>query len=96
MFVEHPWKKCFAEMIKQVVSDAAIQDTAENLLDPPGRKPAEALVTRSKWFHSLSEHDRGMVREVIAEGVHEAVFGFLCVLVASGHYRNKARRTNTG
>jgi hypothetical protein len=70
----------FTKIIKEVVSEAAIEDTIENLNSPPGRKPDEQLVAQSEWFKSLKPSDREMVSKVIAEAVHESVFGFLCVL----------------
>ncbi len=70
----------FTKIIKEVVSQAAIEDTLENLNDPPGRKPDEQLLVQSEWFKALSLSDREMVSKVIAEAVHESVFCFLCVL----------------
>jgi predicted house-cleaning noncanonical NTP pyrophosphatase (MazG superfamily) len=70
----------FTNLVKEVVSEAAIEDTIENLNDPPGRKPDEHLVAQSEWFKALSQKDRDMVCKVISEAVHESVFGFLCVL----------------
>lgn len=70
----------FTKIIKEVVAQAAIEDTIDNLDDPPGRKPHEQLLVQSEWYRSLSPCDREMVGKVIAEAVHESVFGFLCVL----------------
>jgi hypothetical protein len=70
----------FTKIIKEVVAKSAIEDTIENLNDPPGRKPDEQLVAQSEWFKSLKPTDREMVSKVIAEAVHESVFGFFCVL----------------
>ena len=70
----------FAKLIKLVVADAAIEDTVDDLVDPPGRKPADDLCLRSEWFNSLSDHDRAMVQEAISEAVHSSIFGLMCVL----------------
>jgi len=70
----------FTKNIKEVVSQSAIEDTLENLNDPPGRKPDEQLLAQSEWFNALNPTDREMVAEVISDAVHESVFGFLCVI----------------
>jgi hypothetical protein len=70
----------FTKIIKEVVAETAIENTLDNLNDPPGRKPDEQLVAQSEWFKSLKPSDREMVSKVIAEAVHESVFGFFCVL----------------
>jgi len=70
----------FTKIIKEVVSQSAIDDTLENLNDPPGRNPDKKLLVQSEWFKGLSTSDREMVGKVISEAVHESVFGFLCVL----------------
>ncbi|MEY8241739.1 MAG: hypothetical protein RPT25_15445 [Cycloclasticus sp.] len=70
----------FTKIIKEVVSQAAIDDTLGNLDDPPGRNPDKQLLAQSQWFKGLSKSDREMVSQVISEAVHESVFGFLCVL----------------
>ncbi|WP_192022179.1 hypothetical protein [Shewanella sp. WPAGA9] len=70
----------FTKLIKEIVSQSAIEDTLENLNDPPGRKPDGQLLAQSEWFKSLNPSDQEMVRNVISEAVHESIFGFLCVL----------------
>lgn len=70
----------FIKLIKLVVADAAVEDTIGELMDPPGRKPANDLRIRSEWFKSLSEHDRDMVQQITSEAVHSSIFGFMCVL----------------
>lgn len=67
-------------MIKEIVSQAAIEDTIYNLNEPPGRNPDKQLIAQSEWFKSLKQSDRDMVQQVISEAVHESIFGFLCVL----------------
>ena len=70
----------FTKIIKEVVSQSAIDNTIDNLNDPPGRNPDNRLLAQSEWFKSLNASDRAMVGEIISEAVHESVFGFLCVL----------------
>lgn len=70
----------FTKLIKEAVSQSAINDTLENLNSPPGRKPDEQLLAQSEWFNDLSPYDQEMVGKVISEAVHESTFGFLCIL----------------
>ncbi|GAA5218976.1 hypothetical protein ACFSJ3_16610 [Corallincola platygyrae] len=73
-------KQEFVDAIRLVVSKSAIEATVESMEAPPGRRPPQELVERSEWYRSLSENDRLMVSRAVSESVHEAVFGFLCVL----------------
>ena len=70
----------FVDMIRHVVRDGAELEILSNLLKPPGRQPAPAMLQKSEWYHQLGEVDRALVQEVIKDSVHHAVFGFLCVL----------------
>ena len=70
----------FISIIKQVVRECAIEDTIENLEDPPGRKVPEAEQLRSDWFNGLSEDDRSKVESIVTDAVDEALFGFLSVI----------------
>ena len=70
----------FILAIKNVVRDSAIEDTIENLEDPPGRKVPELERKRSEWFNNLPEGDRRNVESIIVDAVNEALFGLLSVL----------------
>lgn len=70
----------FINVIQLVVRDAAVEDTLENMMDPPGRKPAENLLTISQWFKSLAGNDKIMLEKVMQEVANAAVFGFCAVL----------------
>ncbi|WP_024296691.1 hypothetical protein [Methylomicrobium lacus] len=70
----------FIKRVKQVVATGAIKGTLDNLNNPPGRKPDSQLLIQSSWFKELNDTDREIVSKLISEAVHEAVFGFLCVL----------------
>ena len=61
----------FTKIIKEVVSQSAIDNTIDNLNDPPGRNPDNRLLAQSEWFKSLNASDRAMVGEIISEAVHE-------------------------
>ncbi|KPZ67140.1 hypothetical protein AN944_04184 [Shewanella sp. P1-14-1] len=73
-------KSEFVGLIKQVVSETAVDGIVDNLQKPPGRRPHAEMVKRSAWFNSLSETDKDMLRSIVTEAVDESVFGFLCVL----------------
>jgi len=70
----------FIEAIKLVVTDNGINDVEENLVSPPGRRPAKKSVEMSNWYNRLNEQDKIFIKMVIRESVNTAVFGFLCVL----------------
>ncbi len=70
----------FIQGIKLSVCDGAVKGTIRSLERPPGRKPDPQYVRRSEWYRGISDEDKSMVREVIAEASESAVFGFCCVL----------------
>ena len=70
----------FVLAIKRSVHDAAIEDMLKLLARPPGRRPHQENLDQSAWYNSLTASERTLVRGIITEAVHVAVFGFLCVL----------------
>ncbi|WP_413702159.1 hypothetical protein ACLKMH_12115 [Psychromonas sp. KJ10-10] len=46
-------KSEFVSLIKEVVSDSAVEDTMENLQSPPGRKPNEEMMKRFSMVQRL-------------------------------------------
>lgn len=70
----------FIKAIKSFVRDSAISDAIENLIDPPGRRPAKELVELSNWYKSLTEIDKEMIQRVITSAVDTGIFGLLTVL----------------
>lgn len=70
----------FISVIKKVVRECAIEDTIENLEDPPGRKITEVEQFRSDWFNGLTEDDRRKVESIVTDAVDEALFGLLSVI----------------
>jgi len=70
----------FVRAVKLQTSDAAVAGTVQCLTEPPGRKPAEGLVTLSKWYKHLPTKDQGMLREALKEAAEMAIFEFFCVL----------------
>jgi hypothetical protein len=73
----------FILAIRAEVVDAAVANMVTCLETPPGRPPSEDLMRLAKWHKSLSEHDRAMLRQVIAMSVDDCAFGFLAVLDGS-------------
>lgn len=70
----------FVDALREQCIDAAVDDCVANFLQPPGRKPGEALLRLSHWFRGLSAADREMVSKAMQESAHAAVFGVLCVV----------------
>src|SRR5262249_36007684 len=70
----------FVKAIRSDVMRSAVDGTIKNLLTPPGRRPDPALVVLSEWYLGLKELDRDMVRGVLGEASHAAVFGLFAVL----------------
>jgi hypothetical protein len=70
----------FVDAIKIAVRDSAASDTLKVLEAPPGRRPSEAMKTRSEWFESLDEREKRMVAEIAFDAANRAAFGFLCVI----------------
>lgn len=73
----------FVDGVKKYVMDAAVSDAMQVVVDPPGRQPPEHLVELSKWFAGVSQADREMIRRMMANVAHFAVFGLLVVLDSS-------------
>lgn len=70
----------FIAVIKHIVRDAAIEDTIDNLEQPPGRKVSDKDKELSDWFNSLSTDDKDMVNHVIAKSIDHSLFGLFCVI----------------
>lgn len=70
----------FVDAIRSNVMRSAVEDVIQNLIDPPGRQPAPKLLRFSQWYLALGQRDRDMVRGVLAEVSHAAVFGVFAVL----------------
>lgn len=71
--------KEFVEAIIEVVRDATISDTLENLKEPPGRKPNKDDIELSQWYLSLSKEDAENIAKVISKSVDGSIFGLLAV-----------------
>ena len=70
----------FVDAVRVHVMRSSVRDTITNLLDPPGRRPAPEFVQLSKWYLGLEVRDQEMVRRVLLEASHGAVFGLFAVL----------------
>tara|TARA_A100001391_G_scaffold175884_1_gene138841 strand:- start:290 stop:646 length:357 start_codon:yes stop_codon:yes gene_type:complete len=70
----------FVSIIREVVRNIAIEDTMDNIKDPPGRKVPESELIRSNWFNALSDIDQDTVKSIVEDAVDEAIFGILSVL----------------
>lgn len=70
----------FASIVRQIVIDAAVDDTVRSLQQPPGRRPAADLAALSKWYLELGPTDQEMVGRALAVSSHAAVFGLFAIL----------------
>lgn len=70
----------FVRVVKLVVEDSAAQGVKSLLANPPGRKPAEGLLSLSSWYTRLSDVDRAKADEVIAMAADLATYNFLLML----------------
>ena len=70
----------FVDILKEVVRNSSVKSVETTLEYVPGRSPDRRLVELSTWYHSLAERDKYFLRQVVAESVDSALFGFLCVL----------------
>jgi len=70
----------FVEAIRVTVEQSSINGCIDNYEDPPGRSPSKKLLEISDWYKSMPEHDREMLRKVLADAVRSSIFGFFSVL----------------
>ena len=70
----------FIDALREVVRDAAIEDSLSTLAHPPGRNPPQKLREASEWFRSLDKDQQQLLISIVSGAVDSAVFGFLCVL----------------
>lgn len=70
----------FVKSIIDVVRDASISDSIEDLVDPPGKKPSSEDLELSNWFLHLSDKEKEIVVKIIRRAVDTSIFGFFTVL----------------
>lgn len=70
----------FVEGLRRSVLDNFASDLLTDVKDPPGRKPATALVNLSRWFNSLDSDSAARIAELVDMAAQGAVHGVLCVL----------------
>ncbi len=73
-------ERAFVDVIRRVVRDGAKRDILSSLRQPPGRRPPEQLIDKSRWYNALTDVDKAFVESVVGDCVTQAVFGFLCVI----------------
>lgn len=71
--------KEFVQAIIEVVRDATISDTLENLKKPTGRSPHKEDIELSQWYSSLSKEDADKIAKIITITVDASVFGVFAV-----------------
>lgn len=72
--------KYFVEIIRKVVQKQAINDTIENLEQPPGKTPPEKLKELSAFYKSLDSKQKSALQQIISDASEMTMFGLLCVL----------------
>jgi uncharacterized protein (DUF1778 family) len=70
----------FVEALQVAVLNRAPRSVLAALDNPPGRKPAEVLVTSGTWYRDLSPNDRAHVQTIAGMVAFQAVFGMLAVM----------------
>ena len=70
----------FVEVVRIVVRDGAAEAAMSVLQAPPGRRPSEDMMERSKWYNSLDDGQKRILSSIVLETANHAVFGFLCVI----------------
>jgi hypothetical protein len=70
----------FIESLKLVLRAGTIKDVSKTIENPPGKRPNENLINLSRWFNSLNEEEKNLLRRVIELSVDSSIFGFLSIL----------------
>ncbi|MCG8634578.1 MAG: hypothetical protein MI863_12170 [Desulfobacterales bacterium] len=73
-------KKSFINNVKSFVRDAAVEDTYENAIAPPGKTPTEIEKSIANWVNSLSSEEKDYIQHLIKAATDETLFGLLCVI----------------
>jgi hypothetical protein len=70
----------FVGAIHQAVYEPVVDGTLSDLRQPAVPSPGERDRALQGWYLGLDETGQRMVREVVRNAAHAAVFDFLCVL----------------
>ncbi|MCC4624249.1 hypothetical protein LL973_07940 [Xanthomonas campestris pv. nigromaculans] len=70
----------FVNALKTECADAAVHDCLELLKAPPGRRPAQSLVSLSVWYRGLDPADQAHVAAALRIAADATLFGVLCVI----------------
>lgn len=70
----------FVKTIKTHVLDIAVNDTIQDLEDPPGRIQTQSQVTAHEWYSGLEKTAKDFVEHVARMAAESATFGVLAVL----------------
>lgn len=72
--------KYFVEILRKIVQEQSVNDTIENLQDPPGKKPPQELLELSVFYNKLSEEQKDALKKILHQTAEMTFFGLLCVL----------------
>jgi hypothetical protein len=70
----------FVDALRAECADAAVSDCLRLFQSPPGRKPAQSLVTLSNWYRGLDPDNQANVVAAMRQAADATLFGVLCVL----------------
>jgi len=82
----------FIDLLRVVVRDGAASEVMNVLQKPPGRRPPEDLVERSKWYSSLDDDQKRILSSIVLDAADRAVFGFLCVIDGVRSIENESEK----
>jgi hypothetical protein len=82
----------FVDLLKLVVRDSAASQELSVLQNPPGRRPSQELLDRSKWYNSLADDKKKILSSIIMDVADRAVFGFLCVIDGARAIENHSQK----
>lgn len=72
--------KYFVEIVRKVVQEQAVRDSIENLQEPPGREPDNALLRFSDFYNKLSDDQKVILEKILHQTAEMTLFGMLCVI----------------
>ncbi|WP_153065895.1 hypothetical protein [Xanthomonas campestris] len=70
----------FVSALKAQCADAAVNDCVKLLKAPPGRRPAQSLVSLSAWYRGLDPADQANLVAALRMAADASLFGVLCVI----------------
>jgi hypothetical protein len=70
----------FVAALHVAARDTTASSVMSALERPPGKRPAEDMLARSRYYHSLDEEQKRILSSIVLYAVDLTVFGFLCII----------------